>query len=906
MMEVFSYVKLSSLRRALLERNDGRAARVYVLPSRSNEDILLDMLRRSGNYFASRPEVWSWQDIYNRAVPKAARRRCVDPPDHYLVLRYVRDALAGEMESEGRHVPPGMARDGFIVTLGEAVNEMLLEDVAPEAIRGHDMLYRLYSGYLSYLESHGLADNSQLPSLALRALGDALPKAMRGVTLVWTGFMSLTGAQLKLARELSALGAVMEFYVPDSGGANFRDAASQLGVTASSVETGGCAARAAVCADAYAQWEYTADFAAGAEDADCGILAEPGAIQAIGAALSRRGVPWQSRSEITVDRTALMDLAHSAWETGKLGWPPARTANLMRGAAIGAEIDDGRFSASMPEGMDAWREFFSGDEAALEALSRLASFHALLGREEGNTAEELLRGLYALSGGGWDERLAREAWDDMEMDPAIREITSSRLEIEGKLAMMEEAVPALGEASLVRFSGDGALEFLAGWAREAATALPPRYKGVVALYDSPPPVLASHSVWIMTGVDASRYPGSASDHALLSEELREAVNASQLDSSHLPTTGEKRSQKEAMFRRLLAVGESVTLTARAAADASGSPVSESPFMRRENFAGTRWDVEGESVASAPERAASRVFRKFPRAATAPAQGKARVPLSQIDRLLDCPFAYWCERTARFKTPPETGEILDRLTLGNVMHEIWRLAAERVFSAGSSHSAALISVWDGAVASLAREHPLLLDTRAARVASDLKNKMLAAAGLMDEMWERAREDGMSCSRMETEYALPSIETEHAVFTGRADRIDFFTLPEGEGAVIFDYKLGKNRGYGRSHQLAAYGAALRRSGVRVAGLCYICHGDASRTGSWSPEARDIFAPGTRGAGCGEMIDEAALLMAEADNLIASGRYEANYGSPSCSNCPYTAICRRGERMGDYDRAGDDGDE
>ena len=133
MIRVFSYVKLSSLRRALLRDagGSGAARPVYALPSKANEDLLLDMLRGSGNYFAERPEVWSWQDIYSKIVPKRGRRRCVDPPDHYLILQYVRDAVASEMASSGVPAPPGMLRRGFILSLGEAVNEMLLEDVRP-------------------------------------------------------------------------------------------------------------------------------------------------------------------------------------------------------------------------------------------------------------------------------------------------------------------------------------------------------------------------------------------------------------------------------------------------------------------------------------------------------------------------------------------------------------------------------------------------------------------------------------------------------------------------------------------------------------------------------------------------------------------------------------------------------
>jgi hypothetical protein len=49
----------------------------------------------------------------------------------------------------------------------------------------------------------------------------------------------------------------------------------------------------------------------------------------------------------------------------------------------------------------------------------------------------------------------------------------------------------------------------------------------------------------------------------------------------------------------------------------------------------------------------------------------------------------------------------------------------------------------------------------------------------------------------------------------------------------------------------------------------------------------------------------LLAGIDRLISSGRYEANYDSPSCRTCGYTAICRRGERRGDFEAPEDGGD-
>jgi hypothetical protein len=117
-------------------------------------------------------------------------------------------------------------------------------------------------------------------------------------------------------------------------------------------------------------------------------------------------------------------------------------------------------------------------------------------------------------------------------------------------------------------------------------------------------------------------------------------------------------------------------------------------------------------------------------------------------------------------------------------------------------------------------------------------------------------------------------------------------------VFDYKLGGGKNYAKRRQLASYGATLRKSGVPVAGFCYMCHGDAQKIGSWSPETRGVFAKGTKGQSAGERIDEALERLTEIGLLVSLGKYEALYDSQSCKYCDYPTICRRGERFGDYE--------
>ncbi|MDR1510277.1 MAG: PD-(D/E)XK nuclease family protein [Synergistaceae bacterium] len=911
MTRLFSYVKASSLKQALVAgsgRHEGEKP-IYMLPSRASEDWLLNMLRGDKDYFASRPEAWGWQELYDRIVPKTARRRCVDPPDHNLILQFVTDTAVRNMGSRGYPIPPGMKRKSFAAPLDAAIREMLLEGVEPWMISEHEVLRGLYEDYLSYLAEKKLADNSQLPSLALLSLGENLPKSMTGRVMRWVGFMSFTGTQIRLVRALAAAGLDMEIYMPDSGTANFRDAASQLEIKPINLESGECSVISLDARDIYSEYEQIADMIAGPYcGADVGILIAGDRAQIMASMLSKRGIPWQSRSEVTADRTVLMDIAKQVWEAHKLDWPPARTSHLLRNAVFGLNTDTAGVAREMPEGMSAWKEFSSGNAEALETISRFEAFCDLI--ERGGSCEELLRGLSALCGNGeWETNLAREAGDDTSLDPAIREIASSRLEIEQKLAMMEDVTPALGEASSIRFEGDDAMAFLTDWAGEAALALPPLYKGAVSIYESPPPVLASHDVWIMTDVDGTRYPGPTSDQPLLGDKLRNFVNEAPGGGVHLPTVHEKKRQKEAMFRRLLAVGERVSIAARAAMDAEARPISESPFMSPDAFSAHGWRIAGACPETRPDFSRGTVRRgRFPRTAIVPqtpSPRKSRISLSHVDDLAACPFAYWCGKIARFEPSAEPGAVMDPMSLGNVMHEAWRRVTDtRVRDGARDHRSILLSEWDAILSELSVKYPMAADSRSVSVMTNLKNGMLRVADLLDDIESMAAAAGMRKLDTRTEFALPPLEFENVIFSGRADRIEHWSWDGGRGVVIYDYKLGKSGGYGKKLQLAAYGAALRESGTRVAGFCYLCHKDGRYPGSWSPDIKRVFAKTSRSPCCDEQIENALEKLGEIDAIAASGKYEAKYDSSLCRACDYQSICRRSERYGDY--AGTDGEE
>jgi hypothetical protein len=909
MITISGYAKLSSLKRALTAyATPDRAAKlVYMLPSKSNEDLLLDMLRGEGDYFARRPEVWSWQDLYRALVPKDLRRRCVDPPDHNLALRYVIGKTVSDYDAKGVALPPGARKKNFALPLGRAINELMLEDVGPESLCGPDdddvsrpaLLRNFYAAYKTYLAANGLADNSDIPALAFGALAAPLPASIAGRILCFVGFMSFTGAQLKLLKGLDGLGLEMAFFMPDPDLRDFRDAAAQL--NARPYDVGGdriCVVKT-VAPDPYSEYEWVAmTIAASGENDDVGVMAPPERLARLTRALRRHGIPWQIRSEVTVRETAAAEFAVRAWEVHKSGWPPLGASHLLRSAAGGVELDPARLAVVMPEGLGAWKEFLA-DENAARVLSRIEAFCDMLSDEGGHTPRELLLGFAILCGGGeWENRLAGEIGDDAGLDPAIREIASSRLEAASKIDMLDDVLPALGEASSLRFSGYEALDFLLSWAEEAALALPPRMTEVVSVYVSPPPILASHDLWIITDADASRYPGQESGQSMLDDTLRERVNSGCGEYSHLPTLREKRRQKEALFRRTLAAGERRTVVFRSAVSESGEPVEESVFLKPEAFPNaSRWMLTEDTAGRGGTRETEGAGRDIrPRAAIRETarETKLRISMSSIDTLLDCPFAWWCG-AARFETVREPRDIIDRIRLGGLMHEIWKRVTEAVPPDGTgTHRSAILSEWDDIISSLRGAFPVLSGSRAARTLDVMRKNMLGVADSLDSAAAKARGAGMRRLWTKSEMTLPELEFEHAIFAGRADRVDFWEWPGGGGAVIYDYKIGSNAKYAASLQLPSYAASLSASGVPVAGFCYLCHGDGLTPGAWNPETGPFFAASAKSkfTPCADMITSALEYMREIDAKLPEEKFEARYDSKSCEKCDYSALCRRGE--------------
>lgn len=958
MTVLHSYSRLSTLNRQLLERLDAcdEEKRIFLLPSLSSRDVLLDMLAIGGVYFGNTPKILSWTGLYDLLVPPLKRRRLLDPHDQRLILRFVLNRNIAALDDQRIQIPQGVRRKGFIDVLSAALHELLLEDVSADrllrleersetsdaSLSSRELLFMFYTDYLMYLEENDLADNAQIPSLCRKHILDStslLTKQWERRVFYWVGFLSFTGAQLKLVKLLRRSGVRMEFFMPETGLDRFHDAAKQLGMEKSPREEAAGNFLLLKAADSYEQFDWLARTIAlagagegalshhiGAKSSeteieeknemldDVGIMLASDKRPLMESALTKYGISFQVYSEKNLSHSRPIDLVRRAWNAYRLDWPFRSTRYLLTEPMLKANgFDFERAEREIPEGFDSWKEFLRDDEKTVRMLDRLLAFCKLLDDSKGHTAAELLRSLLDLIERDWEAAVSEAVVDEPALDDLVRETASSVAELRQKIDSLAEMSHRLGEAAEMRFSGDEAMRFILDWSDNTHLALPSLRRGVVTLYDSPPPVLFSHRIWAMTDVDSSRFPGASSEHLLLNEEIRRNVNErfpDEVDEDwavHLPTLHEVREQKEALFRRLLAMGEGVTLLSRSSGDSQGRPQSPSPFLT------SVWpeDLSGESpeeITAPPcevpdtERSYGGLFPRIARSRVRRGKNsetKLRVRLSSIDDWNDCPFLWWCRNVACLQPRGEAKGLLDRALQGDLMHKLWQGVWSRYLRKEPgcrSLASTLVTRWDEMFEILSGGNPILRDRRYLEVLKNLKNDMSIVAERQDDVEARAKTAGLLREETLMEYPLPVYEGENALFSGRADRIDIW---KGLGAVVVDYKLGEASRFKDHLQLPAYVNLLQRDGAfPVAGFCYIGHKDASLGGAWSGGAEAVYkAPKARsGWDLAEKQKEAALLLKTMDEAIGLGRYPAEYRSRRCGDCLYSILCRRSECAGE----------
>ena len=945
-LRIFTYRNPSDLAPYLADRA-GDPGRVFLAPSNRDRPLMLDMLVDSsdgeGDFWGNRKgerQVWIWDDLYRAllgACGDVKPRAQIDPPDHWLLLRGIVKSLR-EGHREG--LPPGVFAASFMDLAGEAVRELLREEVSPDDLAASlgctgpsseetwadpgdesAILWRVYRDYVALLEERHLADSAQIPTLAAELLRTSL-KAREwagALSMTAVGFLSFASGQLNLLRELINAGASLEFFVPRCGTGNFytvldqfsevqaeflEDKGPTLGL---SLEGGDLRLASDTLARELLLWsEDKGDLAKRAAMAfpgwsAIGVCGGPDDLASAAESFVRYGLPFFHREGAMVSDTILWKSALRALDLSAEKWPPRETADFLSGLLF-APQDFRReaFRETLPAGRGEWLSFLKRDGGGpLEAFERALAFADAVQR--GGPPEDLLSALQHLAPGREGmKRLVLGTGENFSLDETLRQVNGALLEAREKERALRDLARDLGPSGRAPLRGEEAMAFLTRWAETAFTRLSPPLSPAISLHPDTPPALTAAPVWIFLGTGGARWPGQVRESPLLDDHRRAALHDSlNLGRSHLPLRPEKRSQREALFRRLAACGENFCIFVRPLADGGGRPLVPSPFHPSLFEGPSPWmksagppiirplgdiiraedeplvkGVEAPSMAG-PLRG---VNRGDPGEISLPLLEKV-FHLSALDDFAACPFFYYCRRLG---LEPQKEDLFRPDKAGNGYHRLWELVWRKYSPGKESLEGLAVALFDEAYG---EKYPDLLRNPALRRQKEdqfAKNRRLGA--LQDNL--EAGGLAQDRARQKLEVPLPDLEMGGAIFRGRCDRMD--TLADGY-LLLFDYKSGKADRYKKMLQLAAYSAVLKKTmGAETAATVYLCLGDGDLAKAGSDSAPHWL--GLRKEVLPAMEEEALEVMAGAAGSLGSGRFPPNYDSDQCKYCTFQALCRR----------------
>jgi RecB family exonuclease len=955
----------------------------FIVPSRRDRDWW--RTRTASKEFGLSEErrgiLWNWGDLYDNLIDFTGlpRLRQIDPPDHRLILAQVVEQFLKE-DPEPAKRWPGLKRPGFIDVLSDDIRELINEDISVEQVEAaarddapiSRVLPALYGNYLEYLRQNRLMDSAQIPQKARELLELCGEDWGRSQVFVFVGFLSFTHAQLALVRRIDAVCREVTLFKPETGLRDFQDASIQfesqferlspLQPFSTSPPSGKIAFLSTLdfslepeaVARSLALWRGGEGFLAETQTPFPGfgaiaIMTPEQRGPEVESALRRYRIPFtlaQGRSMSDVLPGTLLTPIWTAWVQGLDSWETALILAHPCLAGAGFPLDDA--ASDGPRGVKGWESWLeyrinaSKGVARKNARQALKAFKALVkfcrALEKGAAPEGIFAALHAfLTTPGLWLKAATSAgtFDDPDLDEDLRELAASLAEVEAKRLALHELQPDLGPAGKVTLKGTEAVDFLKNWCSESRVQPGPGIGGSVALHFGPPPTLASYPVWIMTDVTQKHWPGTQPSSPLLDAEERERMRAA---SAWLPSAHDRRAQREALFRRLLWTGETLTIASCSETDQDKRPAGKTQLLETFLTDMKTWDLMEAPPLGIGELAPSPGKPCFPaieapfsktvergKPAVRSEAGSPRLSVSDLHELLDCPFRWWLRRAARlnerrtaFSDSAEAGTLTHRL-----WQNIWRRRGEEA-DASPSLPVLAAEEWRKAL-ELHEDYAgftrFLSDRRLKRTLKNLEFYMARLAQTQQDILDRLEASGIrhKILYMEEELSL-SAQIDGAVFSGRCDRVEM--LDEGQ-IVILDYKLGKGGTYEKSLprlterpwlppellegreafrfglQLSAYALMYGRQfpDHRMAGVGFLGHKDGALAGTFATQSlADCYLPRAKPVSPEERIAEAETALRCAAAILREGRYEPFFDAESCSYCDMKGICRKSELRGE----------
>jgi RecB family exonuclease len=959
-----SYVRVEEIWRDPVFRSLREQEALFLVPSGEERPYLGEELRGEA-FLGSSRSILTWSGLVRFLAERleegglrVALRRQIDPPDHWIILRHLWSRLCAEAPQGA--LPRGMQHPSFVRICGGVLREMLREDVTSAHLRAlwgcsfctpgeictrkgekgstdpQSWFCWLLGAYENYLKEHRLADSAQVASLGgdlLKRPGarEILAPLFRENTLVLVGFLSFASGQLRLVRELIALGGEVHLWVPSAGLSpwnpqtrqGFYSAGDQLGVSSVSpslpslpgrlyrLSGGDAAMTAELLARELALWSLQKGHFGEGEIPfpsweKIALVAPEEEIPSLEEALGKYRLPYSLMDPLPLGKTPLWGIFRRMLSLALENWPGEDTARLLGHAFFGGKAFPlSRALQQLPRGERGWGEFFAdlGDPALEKLWKGMASYGTFLLR--GAPPEAILektRDFFAktlkISQKGHEG-----AEDAEDLDFLVRTTSGILQELERKLLFYRELVPDVGEAAQESLKGGEAVSFLEIWAEETSLLPPPALQKSMLLFRDSPPILFECDYLCWLGVTPSRWPGPSGEAPFLSDQERvslEVLENPELPRAHLPLSSERRTARHALFRRIIATACKGVLCCSPLQDSRGRPLGESPFLAASVAGEFPWMEEplpplkrslGDLLPLSSEWHFPEVEipgdlpggeRELPhRRFHNPPEEKGSI--SRMDAFRDCPFRYHVE--GFLEAPAGVFEYEPRKA-GSLVHALW----EKLFTQGGEACSEerFLQIWEPLVK---EKYPELLGPLRRQEAL-LRYQAYRGIQVLEEAEERLG-DLLACREVERDVAFQE-PTWKVPFYGRVDRLDFL---QGGGVVLVDYKLGQGERYKHSLQLGAYALALQEEGMPLKGWLYFGLRDRKMVLWGDAEVGDLYlGPPKRGRrklpSPEEQMEEVCTVLDTWGKSLTQGIYPPIYRSKSCSSCPYRTLCRREE--------------
>ena len=926
----------------------------FVVPSRRDKFWWTDR-----NF--QKNDLWTWDEIYKDVCDfgRINRKRVLSPPDHLLILNSILKKVLGEYPEKVKALP-GMARPGFLGIISEDIRELMNELAKPEMLdfnpesenASEFLLPQVYARYTEYLQQYDLLDSAEIYTAALEEIKKN-QKWGRGFTVIFCGFLSFNHAQLELVRAMGDRCRDVIILKPETNLENFHDAHAQIYNVRKPIEKSQGRIRKISVAEPALEPEVIARKIAIEPEFKnfdgIGIMIDKGREAAFAEAFERYGIPYDFMAGVKINLTLPGKILSSIRHLNSRNFPSYETAMLLTQPCFaGNKFPVMKAYRAGCSGLEGWEEYLTsmtsdgGEDSeifktALLAIKSIKKFRDVLAKN--SSPEKIMSAFddFLTSENLWLDRFNSEKIAELpELDETIRTIANVIETVQIKVLALNELLPDIGAVQNEKLKNDEAYDFLERWCANTDTRAPVQISNAVRIFTGTPPVLSSFPIWIMTGVTQKTWSSRVKSSPLLNDDERKKLEAKKV---YLPKNSDKAAQHEALFRRLIQIGEKFTMISCPELDEEGRPLSESPFFEKfrdempwkiisEKSEGIKILLGSDGYIFPEIDAGEKIFRKIP----VIKKSARSVGASDIHKLLSCPFLWWQEKGANFYQ--RDTDIVSPNEWGIMLHKFWERIWRRYRTDTAQNFLSIVKdEWnvltksENKIEDYENFSRLIKDFRLRRKLDGIKFRVERLGKLQNEILERLYHAGYRHEKilLEDEACLRT-EKDGVTFLGQCDRIEIMKAPNGEKiAFIADYKEGNGEKYEEAFnniadfewniekrpkfffglQLSVYAALFEKnSEIRLTGVYIPGFEDGKISGSILnaediPEIFNIFSEYKSikfNSSITARADEGEYAMTCAAEILKAGIFAPEYQSDMCKFCKIKSLCRKSEFKGE----------